>query len=70
VELFSEFCNKLVNGAGINLHFKMLRGGNTHHLLEACFKGFARALDKALKIDQRLGDKALSTKGKLGEGEE
>lgn len=69
VELFSEFYSKLVSQAGINLHFKMLRGGNTHHLLEACFKGFARTLDKALQIEQRLENESLSTKGKLGEGE-
>ena len=69
VELFSEFFLKLVNKAGMNLHFKMLRGGNTHHLIEGCFKGFARALDKALVVEDRLGQESLSTKGILGEGE-
>ena len=53
------------NNTGMNLHILMHRGGNNHHLLEACFKAFGRALDQALTIEDRLGDSPLSTKGSL-----
>lgn len=65
VELVEEFFRSLSNNAGINLHILMHRGGNNHHLLEACFKAFGRALDQALTIEERLGDSPLSTKGSL-----
>jgi imidazoleglycerol-phosphate dehydratase len=68
VELVSEFFRSLSNNAEFTLHFKMLEGGNTHHLIEACFKGFARSLDEAIQADKRLGNKPLSTKGILKEG--
>jgi len=69
VELFGEFFRVLSNNAGINLHIRMLRGGNTHHLIEACFKAFGRALDMALETDPRLEGNPLSTKGSLNEGD-
>ena len=69
VELFAEFFRSLSSNANLNLHFKILRNGNTHHLLEGCWKGFARALDQALQPEKRLGETPLSTKGSLGEGE-
>ena len=50
--------------AGINLHIKELDGANTHHLIEAMFKAFARALDEATTKDPRITD-VLSTKGAL-----
>ena len=65
VELVEEFFRSLSNNAGMNLHILMHRGGNNHHLLEACFKAFGRALDQALTIEDRLGDSPLSTKGSL-----
>ncbi len=68
-ELFDEFFIALTANANFNLHFRMLQGGNNHHLMEASFKGFARALDNALKKEPRLGENPLSTKGKLGEGD-
>ena len=68
VELLAEFFRALVNDAGITLHFLMLRRGNDHHLLEACFKGFGQALDQASRVDARLKDQPLSTKGLLIEG--
>lgn len=68
VELLGEFFRALVNNAGMTLHFLMLRNGNAHHLLEACFKGFGRALDQASLPEQRLREKPLSTKGSLSEG--
>ncbi len=67
VELMEEFFRSLTNNAEFNLHFKMLNGGNNHHLIEACFKGFGRALDQAIRPDNRLKGKALSTKGSLNE---
>lgn len=69
VTLVGEFFRALTNQADINLHFKMLSGGNAHHLIEACFKGFGRAFDKALECEKRLDDSPLSTKGQLKEGE-
>ena len=68
VELFKEFFRALTNNGEFTLHFKMINGGNTHHLMEACFKGFGRALDRALKCEKRLKGKPLSTKGSLKEG--
>ncbi|MFP4661061.1 MAG: imidazoleglycerol-phosphate dehydratase HisB [Halanaerobiales bacterium] len=68
VELFEEFFRALTNNSGMNLHILMIRPGNAHHVIEACFKAFGRALDQALQRDNRLGDKAMSTKGSLKEG--
>lgn len=65
VELFEEFFRALTNNCGMNLHIRMLRSGNAHHLIEACFKAFGRALDQALEIDDRLGNTPMSTKGSL-----
>ena len=48
----------------MNLHIKMLSGINTHHMIEAIFKAFARALDEATGKDERIKD-VLSTKGSL-----
>ncbi|NLM97642.1 MAG: imidazoleglycerol-phosphate dehydratase HisB [Halanaerobiaceae bacterium] len=68
VELLAEFFRALTNNCGMNLHIRMLRSGNAHHLIEASFKAFGRALDQALTIEERLGDSPLSTKGSLKEG--
>jgi len=69
VELLVEFFRALTNNSGMNLHIRMLRSGNAHHLIEACFKAVGRALDQALTIEERLGNNPLSTKGSLKEGE-
>lgn len=69
LELFEEFFRSLANNCGMNLHFRMLRSGNAHHLIEACFKAFGRALDQALTIEKRLDNTPLSTKGSLKESD-
>ena len=48
----------------MNLHMKMLSGVNSHHIAEAAFKAFAKALDQATSIDERI-EGILSTKGSL-----
>lgn len=67
VELLSEFLRAVTNHGQFNLHLQMLEGGNTHHLLEGAFKGFARALDQALEEEPRLQGSPPSTKGRLTE---
>ena len=64
VELAREFFQAFANNAGANLHINVLYGDNVHHILEACFKGLARALDQATQLDPRI-EGVLSTKGKL-----
>jgi imidazoleglycerol-phosphate dehydratase len=64
VELIHDFLLALVNQAGMNLHVRMLAGRNPHHVIEAAFKGFARALDAATQRDPRVRG-VPSTKGTL-----
>lgn len=64
-ELVHEFFYAVSYSAGMNLHIKVLDGQNNHHMVEAMFKAFARALDEATGLDGRLSD-VLSTKGTLG----
>ena len=63
-ELAKEFFYAVSYSAGMNLHIKMLAGENNHHILEAMFKAFAKALDQATKYDSRL-EGVLSTKGTI-----
>ena len=63
-ELVREFFYAVSYSAGMNLHLKMLNGVNAHHMIEAIFKAFARALDEATGKDERITD-VLSTKGSL-----
>ena len=63
-ELVREFFYALSYSAGMNLHIKMLSGINAHHMIEAMFKAFAKALDQAVTFDPRISD-VLSTKGSL-----
>lgn len=63
-ELVKEFFYAVSYSAGMNLHIKMLTPGNNHHMIEAMFKAFAKALDMATGIDVRVTD-VLSTKGSL-----
>lgn len=63
-EMVKEFFYAVSYTAGMNLHIKVLSGGNNHHMIEAMFKAFARALDEAVSFDPRITD-VLSTKGSL-----
>ncbi len=63
-EMVREFFYAVSYSAGMNLHLKMLDGSNNHHIIEAAFKAFARALDCASGFDERIQD-VLSTKGSL-----
>lgn len=63
-ELVREFFYALSYSAGMNVHIKLLDGDNTHHMTEAMFKAFAKALDMAVERDPRITD-VLSTKGSL-----
>ena len=64
-ELIHEFFYAVSYSAGMNLHIKVLDGQNNHHIIEAMFKAFARALDEATRLDERSTD-VMSTKGVLG----
>ena len=59
-EFYAAFANQL----GMNLHIDVIRGENPHHIIEACFKAFARAMDMATGLDERITG-VLSTKGSL-----
>lgn len=63
-ELVREFFYAVSYSAGMNLHIKLLDGQNAHHMIEAMFKAFAKALDAATGYDSRITD-VLSTKGSL-----
>lgn len=63
-ELMREFFYAVAVNAGMNLHFRQLDGSNNHHIAEAAFKAFAKALDEAVSFDPRITD-VLSTKGSL-----
>jgi len=63
-EMLEEFFRALCLNAGINMHIKQLAGKNSHHLAEATFKAFGRALDQASRYDDRISG-VLSTKGVL-----
>ena len=65
VGLLEEFLAAFIRKAGITVHIKMLAGKNTHHILEACFKAFARALRNAIRIDPEIAGEIPSTKGTL-----
>lgn len=63
-EMVREFFYAISYSAGMNLHMKILAGTNNHHMIEALFKAFGRALDEATTIDPRITD-IMSTKGSL-----
>jgi imidazoleglycerol-phosphate dehydratase len=64
VFLTPEFFRALVQNAGLTLHLDLIRGDNPHHIVEAAFKAFARALDAATTMDTRVTG-IPSTKGTL-----
>ncbi len=63
-EMVKEFFYSVSYSGQMNLHFKVLSGSNNHHICEAMFKAFAKALDAAVSYDERITD-VLSTKGSL-----
>ncbi len=63
-QLIREFFYAISYSAGINLHIKMMSGQNSHHMIEAIFKSFAKSLDQAISMEPRL-EGVLSTKGSL-----
>jgi imidazoleglycerol-phosphate dehydratase len=63
-ELIKEFLEAFTVNAGLNLHVDVPYGENAHHIAEAIFKGIAKALDRATRIDERT-DEVPSTKGVL-----
>ena len=64
VSLVREFFYAISYSAAMNIHIKMISGENSHHMIEAVFKAFAKALDDAVSMDERIKD-VLSTKGSL-----
>ena len=64
-ELFKEWFQAFSQSAGITLHIENIYGDNSHHIIESCFKGLARALRLALEKDERAIDSLPSTKGIL-----
>ncbi|PXA04692.1 imidazoleglycerol-phosphate dehydratase HisB [Coraliomargarita sinensis] len=67
IGLVKEFFQAFANEAGCNLHINLEYGEEPHHIAEAIFKSFARALDMATTIDPRVGDAVPTTKGTLSE---
>jgi imidazoleglycerol-phosphate dehydratase len=63
-ELVEEFMRAFTSKAQCTLHIRLQAGKNTHHIIEAAFKGFGRALAEAVSFDGRV-DGVLSTKGVL-----
>lgn len=63
-EMFEEFFRAVCTNCGLTLHIKMLDGKNNHHIAEAMFKAFGKAVDMALSYDDRIKG-VLSTKGML-----
>ena len=63
-EMVKEFFYAISYSCTMNLHIKVLTPGNNHHMIEAIFKSFAKALDAAVQYDDRI-ENVLSTKGSL-----
>ncbi len=64
-ELFKEWFQAFAQAAGVTLHIENLYGENSHHIVESCYKGLARALRAAIEIDPRQMNQVPSTKGLL-----
>ena len=65
-ELVEHWFHSISQAVGITLHIELLYGVNNHHICEAIFKGFARAMRSAVELDPRKGGAIPSTKGQLG----
>ena len=64
-EMVKEFFYAVSYSAEMNINIKQITGSNTHHIIEAAFKGFANALSLAVELDPRLKGGVLSTKGSI-----
>ncbi len=64
-ELFKEWYHAFSQSAGITLHVENLYGDNSHHIIESCYKGLARALREAVEVDPRAEGIIPSTKGTI-----
>ncbi len=64
-ELFKEWFQAFAQHGGLTLHIENLYGENSHHIVESCYKGLARALRQAIEIDPRRAGDVPSTKGRL-----
>ena len=64
-ELFKEWFHAFSQSAGITLHVENIYGDNSHHKIESCYKGLARALRDAVQVDQRAENIIPSTKGTI-----
>ena len=64
-ELFQEFFKAFTNESKCNLHIENFYGKNNHHIIESCFKSFARSVRNALTIDERAANIIPSSKGTL-----
>jgi imidazoleglycerol-phosphate dehydratase len=65
-ELFEHWFHSIAHAVGITLHVEVLYGQNNHHIVEAIYKGFARAMRAAVELDPRKDGAIPSTKGVLG----
>ncbi len=65
-ELVKEWFHAFAQTVGANVHVETLYGVNSHHIVESCFKGLARALRQAVAVDPRAAQAIPSTKGTLG----
>lgn len=64
-ELFHEFFKAFCNESKCNLHIENFYGDNNHHIIESCFKSFARSVRQALTVDERIKNIIPSSKGTL-----
>jgi len=64
-ELFHEFFKAFVNESKCNLHIENFYGKNNHHIIESCFKAFARSIRYAISVDEKIKDLIPSSKGLL-----
>jgi len=64
-ELFKEWFQAFAQAAGITLHVENIYGDNSHHIIESCYKGLAKALRSAFEIDPRMKNSIPSTKGTI-----
>ena len=64
-ELFHEFFKAFCNASKCNLHIENFYGDNNHHIIESCFKSFARSIKQALTVDERIKNIIPSSKGTL-----
>ena len=64
-ELFQEFFKAFTNEAKCNLHIENIYGKNNHHIIESCFKAFAKSVKLSVEVDERIKDIIPSSKGTL-----